>query len=99
LESYHGLGTLAGVAYKCSVGSRSNAGFVAASSMNRGASNTPPSGTALSTIGGPLDGSAESGNDGGSVDGGSVNGGSPSPMNETAARVLTHPIESTPPER
>jgi hypothetical protein len=87
---------LAGVAYKCSVGSRSNAEFVAAPSMNRGASNTPPSGTALSTISALLDGGAESANDDGSVNGGSAGGGSPSPMNETAARVLTRPTESTP---
>jgi hypothetical protein len=80
--------------------------------MNRGASNTPPSRAALSTTGGLLGGGAGSANDawsagdgstgggsasGGSAGDGSTSGGSPSPMNEVAARVLTCPNESTPP--
>jgi hypothetical protein len=103
MDKVRKAGSRAGV--KVLGGSRSNAGFVAAPSTNRGASNTPPSGAALSTTGGLLGGGTGSANDawsadggsanGGNAGGGSANGGSPSPMNEATARVLTRPNEST----
>jgi hypothetical protein len=57
-------------------GSRSNAGFVAVPSTNRGASHTPPSGAALSTIGRLLGGGVGSANDAWSANGGSAGDGS-----------------------
>jgi hypothetical protein len=98
MDKVRKAGSRAGV--KVLGGSRSNAGFVATPSTNRGASNTPPSGAALSTTGGLLGGGTGSANDAwsadcGSANGGNAGGGSPSPMNEAAARVLTRPNEST----
>jgi hypothetical protein len=78
-------------------GSRSNAEFVTTPSTNRGALNTPPFGATLSTTGGLLGDGGGSANNAWSDGGGSAGGKSPSPINEAAARVLTYPNESTPP--